>query len=1145
MFSPSERKPIESERRQATILFADISGFTSMSEKLDPEEVTSIINSCFSMMGQIVEKHGGTIDKFIGDCIMVVFGVPVAIENAPKSAINTAIEMRNMLYQFNDEKSMQFELDIHIGINTGEVISGDVGSEKKREYTVMGDVVNLASRLRDASEKGQILVGETTYRYTRDIFKYRELGNIELKGKEKRVQVFELLAQKESKNHKRLGTNRMIFSEIVGRQKELDRLRLHVLEVINGKGSIVNVIGEAGIGKSRLIAELREKEEMSQVTVVEGRALSVGKTLPFHPIIDILRNWAQIREEDSDFEAIDKLENAVRLIAGDETAEIFPFVATIMGMKLFGDYAERVKGIEGDALAKMIAKNIRDLLVKASEQRPIIFILEDFHWADLSTIDLLIYLYRLVQKSRIIFINVFRPGYVETGEKLLNVLKDKYGSNYVNIYLLPLNEAQTDTLIENLLKVKSFPPHMRGQIMDRSEGNPFFIEEVIRSFIDSGLVKPEKGGFTLTDSIESVVIPHNINEVIMARIDMLEDDIKKILRIASVIGRSFFYKILASVADSVKGLDKKIEYLKAIQLICEMKRMEEIEYIFKHALTQEAIYQSILLQKRKELHLYVAKAIESAFENRLSEFYGMLAYHYTKGEELFKAEEYLIKAGELSLKSSASSEALHYYSQALHLYVKKFKKELDHDRMAMLEKNIAVAYYNKGFHVEAIVHFDKALEYMGEKRKKNILSILLNTAVAGLLFLKFLYLPSKRKKRAPTERENEMFRLMVLRILSVAFVDSKRLIYDSFHTIKKSLGCNIFEVKNGISFFIMASQMFSATGLSFNISRKILDYAMPYIDKKDLRLLFSYESSLFKLNMLCGNWVGEYNRSLVEANLQYGNVDEIVWYIDFYGLLANQRGDFSFVRSLSDKIAEIAEIYDSQSAMLFSHILNAELLINMQSYDDALKEVNSAIDIALSLKGFGPILVYTYGMKAYITILKKEYNRAKSILTQMEEWVRKEKFIQPNYIHHYLISQFLVNIQALKNSLKSKDRRDVAYCKKKCRQSAKKIIWVSKKWAGARTGAYRLMGIYYWLVNKQKRAFTWLNKSLREGERLIDKVELSKSYMEVGKRLRMKESRYRMLNGIDQEKYLKKAEELLREMDLQDGLRELKRIKRT
>lgn len=328
----------EAERRLVTILFGDISGFTSMSEEMDPEEVTTIINDCFNRMGSIIQMNQGTIDKFMGDCVMAIFGSPKAIEHAPQKAINAAIEMRNMIEEYKLKLKHKIQLDIHIGINTGIVVAGMVGSSAKKEFTVMGDTVNVASRLKDISKKGQIFVGQNTYNLTTSDFQYKKLDNINLKGKREQVQVYELLSKKQSVHRPGLNVNRFIQSEMVGRNNELGQLEIHILKVIDGQGGIINIIGEAGIGKSRLIAELQKKHESKGIIILVGRSLSIGKNLSFHPIIDILKNWSGISADDTSLTAYDKLEGSVKRFLPKGYEEVFPFLAKLMGMKLTQKY---------------------------------------------------------------------------------------------------------------------------------------------------------------------------------------------------------------------------------------------------------------------------------------------------------------------------------------------------------------------------------------------------------------------------------------------------------------------------------------------------------------------------------------------------------------------------------------------------------------------------------------------------------------------------------------------------------------------------------------------------------------------------------------------------------------------------------------
>ncbi len=492
----------ESERRIATVMFADISGFTAMSEKMDPEEVTMLMNGIFKMMGSIIERYGGRIDKFMGDCVMATFGVPKAIENAPQKAVNTAIEIRNKIYRFNTERSLDIPLDIHVGINTGNVIAGVVGSDQKKEFTVMGDTVNTCSRLEGESKTGQILVGLDTYKATKDVYEYKELKPVSVKGKENPVPAFEMLSTRTKSARRKIGSGRMIHLELVGRDSDMNKLELQVNLAINGKGSIVNVIGEGGIGKSRLIAELKAREVMQRVTLLEGRSLSMGRSLSFYPIIEFLKQWTDITEDDRDIVQMQKLENLVGRLFPEEKVEVVPFVATLMGMKLTGKHAKRVEGIEGEGLEKLIMKNLREFMRKATNDDPYVVILDDMHWSDISSIELLEALFRLAETQKILFINVFRPRYEEASKKIIDMVKEKHPDHYVEINLHPLADKDGEALITNLLNITGLPATIKDRILQRTGGNPFFIEEVVRSFIDTGAIIQKKGQFEVTARIE-------------------------------------------------------------------------------------------------------------------------------------------------------------------------------------------------------------------------------------------------------------------------------------------------------------------------------------------------------------------------------------------------------------------------------------------------------------------------------------------------------------------------------------------------------------------------------------------------------------------------------------------------------------------
>ena len=325
-----------------------------------------------------------------------------------------------------------------------------------------------------------------------------------------------------------------------------------------------------------------------------------------------------------------------------------------------------------------------------------------------------------------------------------------------------------------MLNIKGLPHGVKNKIIQRAGGNPFFIEEVVRSFIDEGAVIVKDEGFEVTEKIETMVIPHTINDVLMARIARLEDETRILIKIASVIGRNFFHRVISEVAHTIEDIDNRLEYLKEIQLIKERKRMEELEYLFKHALAQEAAYESLLVQRRKELHKNVADSIEKVFNESLHELYGILSYHYINAEDWDKAEEYILKAGEEALKSSASSEALHYYQRAIELYIRKHGNDVDNIKLAAMEENIAYAFLNKGFYTEAVDYFDRATIHRGETINRTLIFIIPKLIINLFSILLHLYLPSIRRKKIPTETENRIMQRALKIGYALAMIDTRR-----------------------------------------------------------------------------------------------------------------------------------------------------------------------------------------------------------------------------------------------------------------------------------------------------------------------------------------------------------------------------------
>ncbi|MFC2155523.1 protein kinase [Acidobacteriota bacterium] len=1134
----------ETERRQATVIFARLHGYTELLQNLDAEESAFLLKNCFEMMAVIAKKYGGTIDKMVDGNLKILFGVPEAIEETPRKAVNTAIEMRNKLHRFIQENGIAIPLDIHIGINSGIVIAGSIGGEEKQDYSVIGEMVTLASRLKDIAPKGQIYVGLSTYRHTRNDFEYRPLKPITQKGHTYPVPIFDLLSSRGKIHRPDFGTGRMIHSKMVGRNNELDLLKFHVLKLLNAEGSIISVVGEAGIGKSRLIAEFKKIEALKKVTLLEGRASSTGKNLSYHPLIEIIKNWADITEEDSDIESLSRLETAVTAIYPEGTDEVFPFLATIMGLELTGKYAERLKGIEATSLEKLILKNIREFIVNAVETGSVVFVLEDLHWADVSTVELLESLFSLVESHPILVINVLRPNYYDTGERILKTLRQRYGSIHQEIHLDSLDEKECESLISNLIKVSSLPTDTLTAIAERAEGNPFFIEEVVRSFIDENVLEVRDGRFVITEKIDSVVIPETVQDVIMARLDRLDDTTKTLLKEASVIGRHFFLKILEKVSDAGADIKDRLAFLEKVQLIQERTRLGEIGYRFKHALVQDVTYESILLKKRKELHLKVARAIESVFPEKLHEFYGMLALHCSKGENLEKAEEYLEKAGEEALKAAASHEALGYYREALHLYLCKSGDDIDLEKVAMLERNIAVALFNKGHMSEALKYLDKVLAYRGVRSPRKRIPGVVNLSAKLVRVIKNIYLPAPGQKKIPSERDIEIINLIEKRGAVFAQVDSNRFILETLELLTRLNKIDIRRLENGVSIYSGCSAPFFISGISFKLGKKILKNIKHHVDKKNIKAAFRYEY-LEGLFHFCSGMTGkelEYNEDLLKGAVEKGDLFFASSYVQWNGFYQIKQGCFIHIDILLDKLHEIGDSYGYDLAIGRAHCVRATLLFNQRKLHETLAEVEAGIDFFNRI-GVKLYCIFLSGLKSHTQLLLKKTREAEQSLSRAKEIVSYEKRVLPFYLSNFLISQLLFDLTTLEEAVKRGSRAEIALLQKKIFFSVKAAAENAAKFAPVKPEIFRLIGSVFWVTGRQKKALKWWNKSIKAGKHIAARPEVARTYVEVGKRLLEKGSKFRELAGIPAVEYPRKARLLFEDMELAWDIKELDKVK--
>ena len=648
------RSALEGERKQVSVLFVDVSGFTSLSERLDPEEVHRLMTRAFELMLAEVHRYEGTVNQFLGDGIMALFGAPIAHEDHARRALHAALGIRASLAAYQEELQRQRRITFQArqGINTGLVVVGSIGNDLRMDYTAVGDTTNVAARLQQAAERDRILISEPTHRLIEGYFHTRALGELQVKGKAEPIRAWEVIAAKEARTRLDVEAERGL-TPYVGRERELQLLLQCFEKAAAGQGQVVFIVGEAGIGKSRLLYEFRRRLG-DQATWVEGRCMSFGQSIAFHPVIDMLKRTFRLEEGDTEESVKQKIERAVVLL-GEDLRPILPYLYYLLSIDP-GDAAvatmdpQRRRGELFDAL--------RHLLVRASEVRPQVFVHEDVHWIDKASEDSLLFTADSVPTNRILHILTYRTGY-----------KHPFGEHdyHTRIALSTLSAEDSVQMAHAMLGTESLPDDLRALIVRKAEGNPFFVEEVVKSLQEVGAIRRAGDRYVLAKGLDEILIPDTIQDVIMARIDRLSEAPKKTLQLASVIGREFTRRLLDRIADLRERTEEFLQDLKAIELIYEKALYPELAYMFKHALTHEVAYNSLLMQRRKELHRAIAQAIEELYAERLAEHYEVLAYHFAKAEDASKALEYLVKAAQKAANAFAIREAVALYAQALEM----------------------------------------------------------------------------------------------------------------------------------------------------------------------------------------------------------------------------------------------------------------------------------------------------------------------------------------------------------------------------------------------------------------------------------------------------------------------------------------------
>jgi class 3 adenylate cyclase/tetratricopeptide (TPR) repeat protein len=664
---------VEGERKYVTILFADVVDSTGMGERLDPEQVIEIMNGAFAFLNVAVARYDGTVARLMGDAVLALFGAPVAHEDDPERAVRAGLDIQAAAREYAEavRRNYGVDFDVRVGINTGLAVLAVVGDEIRTEYTAMGDTTNIAARLQSAAAPGTVLISADTHHLVKQLFEFQPRGATTVKGKSAPVETYEVLSVRAVPGKVRGLEGEGLTSPLVGRDAELKLVNEKLEELRDGRGSFVAVLGEAGLGKSRLLAEVRTSardDSRPHVGWLEGRSLSYEQAVTYYPWREVIRGAIHAGEGEAPEVVRERLRcdrDCCAMPGGDvQFLEVMLSVESDATLEALTDLA-------GDALVQYITDAIRGYLCVRADRKPTVIVLDDLHWADSASLDLLLQVTELVEDWPILIICLLRPDKDAPSWSAIERASSELGDRFTAVFLEPLDAANSQELLGNLLHIEDLPESVRTLILDKAEGNPFFVEEVIRTLIDSEYIVRENNHWRATREIVKVTIPDTLSGVLSARIDRLPESTKQVAQTAAVLGRIFAQRALATACGEAAPEPERIDdiglhlgVLTYEELVRERVHDPELEYIFKHALTQEAAYELLLIRRRKELHRRAGEVLEKLYPEQRGELASVLAYHFRLGESWQRAADYAMLAGAQAAKVYAMSEALAYYENS-------------------------------------------------------------------------------------------------------------------------------------------------------------------------------------------------------------------------------------------------------------------------------------------------------------------------------------------------------------------------------------------------------------------------------------------------------------------------------------------------
>ena len=647
------------ERRIVSVLVADVAGSTAIGEKLGPERSKFLIDEVMRIMTEQVRRFDGTVAQLVGDEMLAFFGAPVAHEDDSERAVRAALAIQRAIAQYAHEVEAAYgvQLSVRIGVHTGPVVVGVErdGDESYDPWNALGDTVNVASRLQELAEEGGVLISPTTKRQVESCFELEELGLQELKGVGEPVETFRVTRLREAEAEPPT-------LPLVGRDFELTVLERTMEALVDGRGAIVSIIGEPGIGKTRLVWEVRSRYR-DRVRFIEARGVSYAQSFPYWPIRELLREWLEVGASTPEARVRLELKAELAHLFGPEDAdEVYPFFASLLGLTLEPDAAQSIRELNRESIQTRTFEVFFDFVSKLSEELPLCLVFEDLHWADEATLELLESLLGVTEESAVALFFLYRSEREHGSWRLGERARQRYPHRYREVEVRPLPADSSRVLVGNVAEGE-VPESVAELLAERSGGNPFFLEEALRDLVERGALRRENGSWKLAVDEDELVVPALVQGALQARLDRLDPDAREVLSVAAVIGRTFGLPLLEKLVQRDQ-LIRALTELQRLDLIVEKRRRPNPEYRFRHGLVQEVAYGGLVETKRRKLHRKVGEALEEIYRDSPEEAYALLARHFSEADEPEKAVEYLLKAGDAARAVYADREALEHYKKA-------------------------------------------------------------------------------------------------------------------------------------------------------------------------------------------------------------------------------------------------------------------------------------------------------------------------------------------------------------------------------------------------------------------------------------------------------------------------------------------------